>query len=107
MGKLYRRGGTWYADYFDRAGERQRVSTHTSDHAVARARLRDLELSTTDSAAHPTETLSDALDYFTGVVHAGSPAGTVRCYTQKARHLSRLQDKPEGVLMVSSRDVGA
>lgn len=32
MGKLYKRGGTWYADYFDRQGRRRRESTRTSDH---------------------------------------------------------------------------
>jgi len=90
MGQLYRRGDTWYADYFDRAGRRRRESTRTSDIKVARARLRDLELATTDRAAHETEDLDAALTYFLDVTHVGSPTGTVRCYRQKARHLSRL-----------------
>lgn len=90
MGRLYKRGDTYYADYVDRAGQRQRTSTRTGDPKVARARLRDLELGTTDRAPHQTETLAVAVDYFTDVVHAGSPAGTRRCYEQKARHLSRL-----------------
>jgi integrase len=89
MGRLYKRGDTYYADYFDRNGIRRRESTRTADPKVARARLRDLELATTDRAAHPTETLAAALTYFTKVVHAASPAGTVRCYKQKARHLSQ------------------
>lgn len=90
MGKLYKRGNTYYADYFDRAGERQRVSTRTGDAKVARARLRELELATTDAAPHETETLAAALTYFTDIVHAASPKGTVRCYTQKSGHLNRL-----------------
>ena len=90
MGKLYRRGETWYADYFDRAGQRRRESTRTSDIKVARARLRDLELATTDRAAHETEAVDAALSYFVDVVHASSAAGTIRCYRQKACHLTRL-----------------
>jgi len=90
MGRLYKRGDTYYADFVDRSGQRQRVSTRTGDLKVARARLRDLELGTTDHAPHATEALAVALDYFTGVVHVGSPAGTRRCYEQKARHVARL-----------------
>lgn len=90
MGKLYKRGGTWYADYLDRSGTRRRVTTRTSDVVVARARLRDLELATTDRAPHATETVAESLTYFLTVVHASSPAGTRRCYEQKARHVLRL-----------------
>ncbi|MBA2720764.1 MAG: site-specific integrase [Chloroflexi bacterium] len=90
MGQLFKRGGTWYADYFDRNGGRCRCSTRTSDIQIARARLRDLELATTDRAAHATETIDAALAYFVDVVHASSPSGTIRCYQQKARHVSRL-----------------
>lgn len=90
MGTLNKRKGTWHANYVDRQGRRRRVSTHTGDLKVARARLRELELATTDRAAHPTEALDDALRYFVDVTHAGSPAGTVSSYRQKARHVSRL-----------------
>jgi integrase len=90
MGKLYKRGATWYADYLDRQGRRRQVSTRTADRKVALARLRDLELSTTDSGPHETEALSDALDYFTEVTCAAKPEGTRSSYGQKARHLGRL-----------------
>lgn len=90
MGQLYKRNGTYYGDYHDRDGKRQRKSLRTSDPQVARLRLRELELATTDRAAHQTEALDAALSYFLTVTHAGSPAGTIRCYSQKARHLSRL-----------------
>jgi integrase len=90
MGRLYKRGGTWYADYFDRSGTRQRTSTKTGDAQVARARLRELELQTTDRGQDETEELAVSLDYFTNVTHASSPAGTQRCYRQKAAHLHRL-----------------
>lgn len=90
MGNLHKRGGVYYADYIDRAGKRRQPSLRTRDPQVARARLRELELSTTDSAPNPTQAVADALDYFTEVACASKPAGTVRCYRQKARHLSRL-----------------
>src|SRR4051812_29054192 len=81
-GKRERVGGfTYYADYIDvRTGERVQKSLRTDDPKVARLRLRDCELATSDSGPHPSETLGDALKYFVDVVHATSPAGTVSCY---------------------------
>lgn len=90
MGQLYKRGGAYYADYIDRDNIRQRKSTRTKDLKVAKSRLRDLELQTTDRGSHKTEGLEDALDYFTGVAMAGRAKGTIRCYEQKSRHVSRL-----------------
>lgn len=93
MGHIFRRkdrGLTWYADYVDRSGERCKPSLRTTDKKVAAAKLRGLELSTTDSAPHQTEALDVALNYFVTVHHAASPTGTVSCYTQKACHLERL-----------------
>ena len=90
MGQLYKRGDTWHADYYDRDGRRRRCSTRTGDHQVARARLRELELATTDRAAHASEALDVALTYFVDVACASKPAGTVSSYQQKSRHLSRL-----------------
>jgi integrase len=90
MGKLYKRGKIYYGDYVDRDRQRVQRSLRTSDREVARARLRDLELSTTDSGPHASQALADALDWFTGTVHAGSPVGTRESYEQKARHLARL-----------------
>jgi len=89
MGKLYNRGGTWYADYFDRDGRRRRESTRTKDVKVARARLRDLELATTDRTAHPSETIAAALTYFVDVACASKSGGTISCYRQKARHVAQ------------------
>lgn len=81
---------TYYADFVDRHHRRVRRSLHTSDRTVAKARLRDLELSTTDSGSHASEALSDELDYFTETVCASKPAATRSSYEQKARHISRL-----------------
>lgn len=90
MGKLYKRNGTFYADYFDRSGQRCRVSTRTGDRPVALQRLRDLELATTDRATHSTETVAHALSYFVDVACAAKPSTTISSYRQKARHLARL-----------------
>src|SRR5262245_15874582 len=90
MGRIYKRGKTWYADFVDRHKQRVQVTLRTQDRDVAKARLRDLELSTTDSGPHATQSLGDALDWFTGTVHAASPDGTRESYEQKARHLTRL-----------------
>jgi hypothetical protein len=92
LAKRHKADGTlcYDADYYDRSGRRIQRSLNTSDVRVARARLRDLELATTDSAPHQTETLDEALKYFVEVVHATSPAATLRFYKQKARHLSTV-----------------
>ncbi len=90
MGAIFKRGKTYYADFTDRNHRRVQCSLRTKDREVAKARLRDLELSTTDSGPHASQGLTAALDWFTGTVHAGSPDGTRECYEQKARHLTRL-----------------
>ncbi len=90
MGKLYKRGRTWWADYFDRNGKRVRESTRTGDQQVARARLRELELATTDRGTDSQETIDHALIYFVDVACAAKPEATVASYQQKARHISRL-----------------
>jgi integrase len=93
MGKIFRRpdrGDTWYADYYDRNGKRCKPSLQTSDAKVAREKLRDLELATTDRVPHKTETIDAALEYFVDVAHANSPKGTISCYRQKARHVSGI-----------------
>jgi integrase len=90
MGRIYKRAGRWYANFYGRTGVRHRESLDTKDIQVARARLRGLELATTDRGPDQTEDLSTVLDYFTDVTCAGRSPGTVRCYRQKARHLGRL-----------------
>ena len=90
MGNLYKRGDIYYADFVNQHHRRIQRSLRTSDRTVAKARLRDLELATTDSGANASEALSDALDYFTETIGASKPASTRGSYEQKARHLSRL-----------------
>lgn len=90
MGTLFKRDDRYYANFIDRSGKRQRAALHTTDRKVALARLRELELATTDRAAHQTEALDAALTYYLSVACAAKPDGTIRSYSQKARHVSRL-----------------
>ena len=96
MGRLYRRGETWWADYRAPDGRRHRRSLNTADQKVARERLRHAELVATDPTAHrAARPLSAALDYLLTTALAGRPAATVSFYTQKARHLARLLGDPD------------
>jgi integrase len=92
VGTLFKRNGRYFANYLDRRGDRKRKALHTTDPKVARERLRDLELATTDRASHTlsTDTLAHALSYFVDVQCAPRPAATISSYRQKARHLARL-----------------
>ncbi|MBA3464260.1 MAG: site-specific integrase [Deltaproteobacteria bacterium] len=90
MGSIYKRGDNYYADFVDRQHRRVQRSLRTKDREVAKARLRDLELSTTDSGPHASEALTAALDYFTDTACASKSAATRSSYEQKARHISRL-----------------
>jgi integrase len=90
VGTLYKRGKVWYADFVDRHHRRVQRSLRTRDKEVARSRLRDLELSTTDSGPHASQALSEALDWFTETICVTKPEGTRSHYRQKARHLTRL-----------------
>lgn len=90
MGTLFKRGEYYYANLLDKEGRRRKLALHTTDRVVAKAKLRELELSTTDRAPNQTETLDEALTFYLDVALASSPDGTRRSYGQKARHLSRL-----------------
>lgn len=90
MGCLHKRGEIYYADFVDRHGQRVQRSLRTRDREVARARLRDLELATTDSGPHATETVTAALDYFITIGCASKPRATRSSYEHKARHVARL-----------------
>lgn len=91
MGKLYKRGATYYGDYENHKGQRRRVSLGTQDRQVAKIKLRKLELSSADPATHQTQGLAEALDHLINVAMpaAGRAPGTIHCYKHKARHLAR------------------
>lgn len=89
MGRIYKRGATWWARYSDARGRSDRVSLRTRDKEVARARLRQLELA--GGPDRPADrTLGEALTHLLDTVYAGRRAATVGSYRQKARHLVRL-----------------
>lgn len=92
MGTIYQRkaGGTYYGYWTDTRGKHRRQSLRTKDQQVARARLRQLELVSTDPAAHSRHTLDEAVANLLDVVERGNANGTYRSYKQKARHLQRL-----------------
>jgi integrase len=90
MGKLYRRGKVWWADFQDSTGRRYRLSLRTSDRAVARERLRRLELDPPHQGADAQASLGPALRYFVDVACVSKAAGTVESYEQKVRHLARV-----------------
>lgn len=88
MGRLYKRGDTYWGAYKDPKGRPQRHSLHTSDREVAKERLRRAELDGPDRAAH--QTLGGALSYMLDTVYAGRNDATIESYRQKARHLGRV-----------------
>ena len=87
MGRLYKRGRTWYGDWIDAQGRRKRGSLKTSDKSVARQRLRAAELATTDRASNQGAGLVQSIDW--ALAEVTNPQ-TSSSYEQKARHLVRL-----------------
>jgi integrase len=92
MGRIYQRteGGPYYGYWTDTRGQHHRKSLATRDAAVARARLRELELASTNRAAYSRTTLTAAISALLDVVEHENAGGTWKCYAQKARHLVRL-----------------
>lgn len=105
VGRLYRRGDTWWGDYRDAQGARHRHSLRTADVKVARERLREFELASPADRAANARTLEGALTHLLDTVYAGRPAGTLRCYRQKARHLVRLLDEHTPLAQVTRERV--
>jgi integrase len=89
MGKIYKRGATYWGRYTDSTGAPRRESLNTKDQAVAKARLRERELATPASEAAST-TLHDALKHLLEVTYAGRNVHTLESYALKGRHLIRL-----------------
>lgn len=92
MGSIYQRreGGTYYGYWTDQRGKPRRQTLRTKDAVVARQRLRQLELVSTDPAAHSKHALEAAIANLLDVVERGNANGTYRSYKQKGRHLVRL-----------------
>ncbi len=89
MGTIYQRkpGGTFYGYWTDTKNRHKRQSLRTKDQQVARARLRQLELVSTDPAAHSRHTLRAAIGNLLEVVSHGNAAATWKAYRQKGENL--------------------
>lgn len=103
MGKIYKRGNTWWAYYTTARGERIRRSLGTWDRDVARERLRAAELS---PSGDPTnETLGGVLGaYF---ARAQISKATRSSYEGKARHLVRVFGADAPLLSITRSEVDA
>lgn len=106
MGTIYqrRKGGTYYGYWTDTKGRHHRKSLRTHDPQVAKARLRQLELVSTDPAAHSKISLDTAVANLLDAVESGNANGTYRSYKQKARHLIRVIGNVE--LSAVTKEIG-
>jgi len=106
--RVFKRGRVWYAQFYDRAGERQTRSTKCHDRAAAEQVARRLERESADpNHTTSTTTLESALDDMIAECWAQAKEGklstaTVDFYTARAGHLVRaLQTKDaEGELVL-------
>lgn len=89
MGTIYQRhkGGTYYGYWTDIKGRHRRKSLRTRDPQVARARLRQLELVSTDPATHARHSLKAAIGDLLDVVSHGNAGPTWMSYRQKGENL--------------------
>lgn len=89
MGRIYQRrsGGTYYGYWTDVRGRHHRKSLKTRDAAVARSRLRQLELVSTEPTARARHTLSAAITHLLEVVERGNAGATWGAYRQKGENL--------------------
>lgn len=105
MGTIYQRraGGTYYGYWTDLKGRHRRKTLGTKDPTVARARLRQLELVSTDAAAHSKHALGAAIGQALDVVSHGNAAATWKSYRQKGENLLDVIGNVE--LSALTRDV--
>lgn len=89
MGRIYQRrpGGPYYGYWTDVKNEHHRQALRTRDPVIARARLRQLELVSTDAAAFGKHPLHQAIADLLEVVSHGNADGTYRSYKQKGANL--------------------
>lgn len=89
MGRIYQRrpSGPYYGYWTDSKGRHRRKALRTGDATVARARLRQLELVSTDQATHGKHPLHQAIKDLLDVVAQGNAHGTWQSYRQKGENL--------------------
>lgn len=93
MGRIYRRKDSrnLWADYeCPTTGRRRQVTLKTRDRAVAKQRLRELEMGAANRSAHAPHLLTAAVDYLVDVAAADKAPGTRRMYEERGRHLVRV-----------------
>ena len=106
MGRLYRRGETWWADFYHRKQGRVRVSLRTQDRKVATERLRLAELAETNPAENrQARTLGAAIGYMVGTASADRADATRSFYQQKTRHIARIFGAGVDVSSIRKDDV--
>lgn len=86
MGKLYKRGGYYWADYRTPEGERVRVSLRTKDPKAAKLRLRAAEMGSSGGPTYAPKFLGDAIDNMIDTKRAT----TQGIYQKKSLHLLRV-----------------
>lgn len=89
MGRIYQRyeGGSYYGYWTDLKGKHHRRALKTRDAAVARSRLRQLELVPTEPSARARHTLKQAIGNLLDVVERGNAGPTWGAYRQKGENL--------------------
>lgn len=89
MGTIYQRraGGTYYGYWTDSKGRHHRKTLATKDPKVARERLRQYELVSTDPAAHSRHSLGAAIGHLLDVVSHGNASATWKSYRQKGENV--------------------
>ncbi len=88
MGRIYKRGATFWADYQDPFGRRQRASLRTKDREVAKTRLRSAELGQRPrgEGSYTPKSLAEAVDDMVTIKRDQ----TARQYKNKSLHLFRV-----------------
>lgn len=94
MGRIYKRGGRYYADYQTPGGKRIQRSLRTADKSVAKERLRQAELAATPQARGRRQRLSDAFDVLIKTTMHDRAKATREFYEEKARRVLETLGDP-------------
>lgn len=102
---LYKRGDTWWVQLGDGSGGRVRRSLKTTNKREAEKRAA-IELGRLGPYKGEDKTpLGAALRTMIEVTYAGRSAGTIRCYTQKARWLVEILGSETPLCKLTKHDV--
>lgn len=90
MGTIFKRGDTYYAFWIDLRGQRHKKTLATKDPKVAKERLRQYELVSTDPAAHSKTTLIEAIGDLLASMEGSNSQATRDIYREKGIPLVRV-----------------